>query len=178
MKFSGQLLKIRAVMFLFMMFLGLTLVASPASAVCKQKTTGYFQLLQRGGTFTPTAPKGQGKSQITQPLTNLRGRPQSGRAVVLNRKKGNCLACHIINRLAQEPFHGEVGPNLSSVGRKFTEGQLRQFMVDSRVFNPRTLMPSYFIKTGLVNVIKKHKNKTILTAQEIEDVVAYLQTLK
>ena len=173
MKFSGKLLRSLTVA-----LLGTVLLASPALAVCKQKTTGYFRLLQRGGTFLPTAPKGKGSSQIIQPLTRRRGQPERGRKVILNRKKGNCLACHIINVLKEQPFHGEVGPNLSSVGRKFTEGQLRQFIVDSRVFNPRTLMPSYFIKTGLVNVIKKHRGKTILTAQEIEDVVAFLKTMR
>ncbi len=173
MKILGKPLQILSVA-----FLGAAFLSAPVMAVCKQKTTGYFKLLQRGGTFIPTAPKGKGGSQITQPLTNLRGRAANGKEVILNRKKGNCLACHILRPLDSVPFHGEVGPNLSTVGRKYNEGQLRQFIVDSRVFNPRTLMPSYFIKTGLVNVIKKHRGKTILTAQEIEDVVAYLKILK
>ncbi len=173
MKFSGKSLQL-----LLVVLFGSVFLSTSAFAVCKQKTTGYFRLLQRGGTFIPTAPKGQGTSQIIQPLTRRRGQPERGRKVILNRKKGNCLACHIINVLKEQPFHGEVGPNLSSVGRKYTEGQLRQFVVDSRVFNPRTLMPSYFVKTGLVNVLKKYRGHTVLTAQEVEDVVAFLKTMR
>lgn len=157
----------------------------PAQAVCKKKTSGYFKILRSAGGaggiaigLAPAFSNAGNVQQINRSLTGRPGNAQRGRAVLLDRKKGNCLACHRINSLTQEPFHGEVGPRLSSVGRKYTDGQLRQFVVDSRVFNPRTLMPAYYIRTGLKRVSKKHRGKTILTAQEVEDLVAYMKTLR
>ena len=139
--------------------LATTMTTSPAFAVCKKKTTGYFQLLETANA-APAARAALGNlKQIANSLTSQPGNADRGRAIVIDRKKGNCLACHRVAVLKKELFHGEIGPRLDGVGRKYSDGQLRQFLVDSRVFNPRTLMPSFYIKTGFNRVMPKFRGK-------------------
>jgi sulfur-oxidizing protein SoxX len=109
-------------------------------------------------------------------LTGVPGDPVKGKKLAINRKKGNCLACHQMP-IPEQQFHGEVGPNLSGVGNRLTEAELRLRMVNSKAINPDTLMPA-FHKVALNRVLKKFKGKTILGAQEIEDIIAYLITIK
>ncbi len=114
---------------------------------------------------------------ISAPLTGKAGDPGNGRKVAINRKKGNCLACHAMP-VPEQQFHGEVGPSLEGVGDRYTADELRLRLVDSKVLNPDTIMPSFYKTSGLNRVMKKFEGKTILSAQEVEDVVAYLVTLK
>lgn len=114
---------------------------------------------------------------IPKPLTAKRGDPVRGRAVAINRKQGNCLACHILP-IPEQPFHGEVGPDLSQVAGVYGEGELRLRVVNPKVVNPDTIMPAFYRTDGLNRVMKKFHGKTILSAQQVEDVVAYLLTLK
>lgn len=114
---------------------------------------------------------------IPVPLTAEPGDPERGRAVAINRKQGNCLACHIMP-IPEQPFHGEVGPDLSEVASAYSEGELRLRIVDSKVLNPDTIMPAFYRSDGLNRVMKKFQGKTVLTAQQVEDIVAYLLTLK
>jgi sulfur-oxidizing protein SoxX len=109
-------------------------------------------------------------------LTGVPGDPVKGRKLAINRKKGNCLACHQMP-IPEQQFHGEVGPDLSDVGNRLTEAELRLRMVNSKAINADTLMPA-FHKVALNRVLKKFKGKTILGAQEIEDIIAYLVTIK
>ncbi|MCK5546847.1 MAG: sulfur oxidation c-type cytochrome SoxX [Rhodospirillaceae bacterium] len=113
---------------------------------------------------------------IPQSLTGKAGDPVAGRKTAINRKKGNCLACHVMP-IPEQQFHGLIGPTLDDTGDRFTEAELRMRMVDSKVFDESTMMPSFY-KTGQHMVLKKFVGKTILSAQEVEDVVAYLMTLK
>ncbi|MGE5503833.1 MAG: sulfur oxidation c-type cytochrome SoxX [Actinomycetota bacterium] len=108
------------------------------------------------------------------PLTNDKGDPARGRIAVI--KKGNCLACHIMP-IPEEPDHGDVGPPLEGVGSRLTPAELRMRIVDPKVLNPDTIMPSFY-KRDLNRVAKEWEGKTILDAQDVEDVVAYLSTLK
>lgn len=114
---------------------------------------------------------------IAQSLTGKKGDPISGRKVVINRRLGNCLACHTMP-IPEQSFQGKIGPNLAGVASRYKEGQLRLRIVNPKVVNPETFMPAYYRTKGLHRVQKKWRGKTILSAQQVEDVVAYLMTLR
>ncbi len=114
---------------------------------------------------------------IPEPLTDQPGDPVKGREVAINRKKGNCLACHNMP-IPEQSFHGETGPDLNGVGGRYEIGELRLRVVNPKVINPDTMMPAYYRADGYHRVAKKFQGKTILSAQEVEDLLAYLMTLK
>lgn len=114
---------------------------------------------------------------IPQALTDTPGDPVMGRKWAINRKLGNCLSCHQMP-IPEEQFHGETGPALYGVGDAYTEGELRLRIVDPKAVNPYSMMPGFYRTEGLHRVRKGFENKTILTAQQVEDIVAYLMTLK
>ncbi|NKC11635.1 MAG: sulfur oxidation c-type cytochrome SoxX [Gammaproteobacteria bacterium] len=114
---------------------------------------------------------------IDSALTDTPGDAKKGKAVAINRKKGNCLACHTMP-IPEQPFHGALAPPLAGIGARYSAGQIRLRVVDPRQVNPVTLMPAFYKTAGLHRVAKKFQGKPILTAQEVEDVVAYLVTLK
>ena len=110
-------------------------------------------------------------------LTGARGDPARGRAIVANRQLGLCLLCHS-GPFPEERFQGDLAPSLAGAGTRLSEAQLRMRMVDSRTLNPGTLMPSYHRTKGLTRVAPAFRGKPLLTAGQIEDVVAFLGTLK
>ncbi|MEM9630413.1 MAG: sulfur oxidation c-type cytochrome SoxX [Pseudomonadota bacterium] len=117
--------------------------------------------------------------ELQQSLTGAKGDPTAGRDTFADRKKGNCLACHANADLNNLLFHGEVGPGLDGVADRWSEAQLRAILVNSKdVFGEQTIMPGFYTLRLGMNVAKDHNGKTILSAQEVEDVVAYLMTLK
>lgn len=116
-------------------------------------------------------------NSIPQSLTGQPGDPENGRQVAIHRQKGNCLACHAMP-MPDQPFHGQVGPDLKGVGSRFDAGELRLRIVNPKYANPDTIMPAFYWTEGLHRVHKKFDGKPMLTAQEVEDVVAYLATLK
>lgn len=105
------------------------------------------------------------------------GDPLRGRAIVANRQVGLCLLCHT-GPISEERFQGNLAPDLQGAGQRWSAAQLRLRIVDASQFNPATIMPSYYKTEGLNRVAASYQDKTILTAQQIEDVVAWLQTLK
>ena len=113
---------------------------------------------------------------IPQSLTGKAGDAANGRKLAYNRKKGNCLACHVMP-IPEQQFHGTIGPALDGVGSNLNSAELRMRMVDAQAINPDSVMPAFY-KTGQVRVMKKFVGKTILQPQEIEDIIAYLTTLK
>lgn len=113
---------------------------------------------------------------IKQPLTDKPGDAANGRKLAINRKKGNCLACHVMP-ISEQQFHGETAPTLYGVANRLSEGELRMQVVNSKVVNDSTMMPSFYRVSGYNRPNKKFAGKTILSAQEVEDVVAYLLTL-
>ncbi len=117
------------------------------------------------------------ESSIPKSLTGKAGNAKKGRALSINRKKGNCLACHVMP-IPEQPFHGNIGPDLKGVGARYEAGELRLRVVDPKVLNEDTIMPSFYKNTGFHRVLKKFKGKSVLAAQEVEDILAYLQTLK
>ena len=116
---------------------------------------------------------------LDTPLTDKAGNPEEGRVIFANRKLGNCLACHTVKSLIdEEQFHGEVGPPLDGVADVYSVGEIRARIVDPKTELPDTIMPSFYRIGGTNRTAEKFKNKTILSAQQVEDVIAYLQTLK
>lgn len=118
------------------------------------------------------------ETRIPEPLTGKPGDPDRGRETFINRKLGNCLGCHAVTALEAEPFHGEVGPPLDGVADRYEEGELRLQVVNAKIVNPDTIMPGFYVNKGLHRVAGDFQGKTILTAEEVEDIVAYLMTLK
>ncbi|MCV9936189.1 sulfur oxidation c-type cytochrome SoxX [Boseaceae bacterium BT-24-1] len=114
---------------------------------------------------------------IPAPLGGKIGDLKRGRALVLDRTQGNCLICHQVPE-PNEPFQGTIGPGLAGVGARLDTGQLRLRLIDAGLLNPQTVMPPYFRIEGLRDVAPAFRDRPALTAQEIEDVVAYLASLR
>jgi len=117
------------------------------------------------------------EDSIPKSLTGARGDPVRGRAIVTNRQVGLCLLCHS-GPFPEEPFQGNLGPDLAGAGKRWSEGQLRLRIVDSSRINPATIMPAYHRTDGLSRVAPAWRGKPVLSAEQIEDVVAFLTTLK
>lgn len=115
---------------------------------------------------------------IEKSLTGTPGDVGKGKKAAINRKKGNCMACHKVSVLSDVPYHGDVAPTLDGVAERYTSSQLRMMIVDQKKYFPDTIMPAMYRKAGLHRVQKKWQGKTILSAQEVEDVLAFLLTLK
>lgn len=116
-------------------------------------------------------------ASLDTPLTTTPGDAARGRAIVASRQQGLCLLCHQAP-IAEERFQGDVAGNLAGAGSRWTAGQLRQRIVDSRRLNPDSLMPAFHRSTGLWRVAPALAGQPLLNAQQVEDVVAWLQTLK
>ena len=113
---------------------------------------------------------------IPASLTGAKGDPARGRAIVANRQVGLCLLCHS-GPFPEERFQGDLAPDLRNSAR-LTEGEIRQRIVDPTKVNPQSIMPAYYRTEGLERVAPAYRGKTVLTAEQIEDIVAYLSTLK
>ncbi|GLT08502.1 sulfur oxidation c-type cytochrome SoxX [Sulfitobacter porphyrae] len=122
---------------------------------------------------------------IATSLTGTPGDPAEGRDIVGNKKKGNCVACHQVSDLAEIPFHGEIGPMLDGAGDRWSEAELRGIVANAKVMFEDSMMPSFYKTEGFIRPGNAYTGEAaddtfgpILTAQQIEDVVAYLATLK
>ena len=112
-------------------------------------------------------------------VSGAEGDPAEGRKVFADRGLGNCLACHAISDQADQLFHGEVGPPLDGVADRWSVAELRAIVVNSKeALSPETIMPGFYSLNVGADVRKDLVGKTILTAQQVEDVVAYLATIK
>lgn len=114
-------------------------------------------------------------------LTSTPGDATRGRAIVANRQVGLCLLCHT-GPFPEERFQGNLAPDLSGAGARWSEGQLRLRIIDARLSNPQTIMPPYYQSDPQSDATNRvgaaWQGKPILAAQQIEDVVTFLQTLK
>jgi sulfur-oxidizing protein SoxX len=121
----------------------------------------------------------EARDAMDQSLTGQAGDPVRGRAIASDARKGNCIICHAmpIPELSSDAF-GNIGPSLAGIGSRLSAPELRQRIVDPRVLSPDTVMPPYFVTTGLTRVQTAYVGKTILSAQEVEDLLAYLASLK
>ena len=114
---------------------------------------------------------------IPEPIGGIAGDAGRGRTLMLGREAANCVLCHAL----PEPgvrFSGDLGPPLGGVARTLSVAQLRLRVVDSMRVNPTTIMPSYYRIEGLDRVAGAYRGKPILAAEQVEDLVAYLATLK
>ena len=143
---------------------------------------GSLAILMCGASFAAeTAPD---KVQFVEgtveaSLTGKTGDPAAGRKWFAGRKLGNCLACHQTTDLNELPFHGEVGPPMDGVADRYEVAELRAILVNSKeVFGDETIMPGFYSHQAGVRVAEKFQGKTILNAQQVEDIIAYLTTLK
>jgi len=118
-----------------------------------------------------------GQDAIRESLTGAKGDPVRGRAIVASRQVGLCLLCHS-GPFPEERFQGNLAPDLRGAGARWSEGQLRLRIVDSSRINPATIMPAYHRSEGLVRVAPAWRGKPVLSAEQIEDVVAFLMTLR
>jgi sulfur-oxidizing protein SoxX len=117
-----------------------------------------------------------GQDAMPDSLTGARGDPARGRAIVTSRQVGLCLLCHS-GPFPEERFQGDLAPDLRGAGARWSEGQLRPRIVDSSRINPATIMPAYHRTEGLARVAPAWRGKPVLSAEQIEDVVAFLTTL-
>lgn len=117
---------------------------------------------------------------INQPLGELKGDAARGRALVASRPQGLCLLCHAAP-IPEERQQGNLAPDLAGVGQRLSEGQLRLRLVAPQAVNPHTIMPAYYRAgpdAGLQRVSREFEGRPVLEAQQIEDIVTYLRTLK
>ena len=115
---------------------------------------------------------------IPRPLPGAAaGSAERGRALLVERGAANCLLCHAFPDPALR-IAGNVGPSLAGVGGKFSAAQLRLRIVDIQKITPNAVMPSYYRVDDLDRVAREHRGKPILDGQQVEDLVAYLETLK
>ena len=112
-----------------------------------------------------------------EPLTHAPGKAEIGQTIFADREVGHCVLCHQVKGLAV-PFQGNLGPDLSSVGTRLTNGQIRLRIMDASLLNPRTVMPPYYRTHGLHQVLDEQVGKTVLSGQQIEHLVAYLAGLE
>jgi sulfur-oxidizing protein SoxX len=117
-------------------------------------------------------------------LSGTAGDPVAGREIMVARGKGNCIACHAVTELTDHPFHGEVGPMLDGAGDRWTAEELRGLVANAKLTFEGTVMPAFYKTSGFNRPGDAYTGKAaegdltpLLTAQEVEDVVAYLQTL-
>ena len=115
---------------------------------------------------------------LPKSLTSAPGSADAGQQVFLNRTLGNCLACHQVSSLKSEEFHGQVGPSLDGVASRYSEAQLRLIVANPKLIFADTVMPAFYRNEGLNRVRPEFVGKSILTAAQVEDVVAFLETLK
>jgi len=116
--------------------------------------------------------------RVENPLTSEAPDPFRGLEVFVNRKLGNCVACHTNFDVAAMQFLGEIGPNLDWIGDRYTEAEIRAILVDSKmVLGSGTVMPAFYTSRESFRTLEAFKGKTILTALQVEDVVAYLSSL-
>ena len=123
-----------------------------------------------------------GHDALPESLTGAKGDPARGRAIVASRQVGLCLLCHS-GPFPEERFQGNLAPDLKGAGSRLSEGQLRLKIVDPGRVNPATIMPAYHRiealgTEGLVRVAPAYRGKPVLSAEQVEDVVAFLMTLR
>jgi L-cysteine S-thiosulfotransferase len=147
-----------------------------AAALVVAAAAGAFAAVAVAGAVAVMPSAAHAHEAIPRSLTGAAGDPARGRAIVTNRQVGMCLLCHT-GPFPEERFQGNLAPDLAGAGRRWSEGELRLRIVDSRRIDAATIMPAYHRTEGLVRVAPAWRGKPILSADQVEDVVAFLMTL-
>lgn len=141
--------------------------------------------LAMAGEMAPADVKFDDYGAVAQSLTGVPGDPAEGRKVLAAKSLGNCVACHQISEMSDVPFQGEVGPSLDGTGSRWDEAGLRGIVVNAKMTFDGSVMPAFYKNSGYIRPGDAYTGKaapadlsTLLTAQQVEDVVAYLMTLK
>jgi L-cysteine S-thiosulfotransferase len=137
------------------------------SGECKRKKAGFYLV---DTDFAGPHRLSVSLQGLPTSLTGVPGDIERGRDVFANRQKGDCISCHKLSTLSIAG-QGGIGPALDGIARKYNEGQLRQVVMEPKAIFPDTMMPSYYRAPGSAEA-------SVLTAVEIEDLVAYMTTLK
>lgn len=145
-----------------------TILAVAAGAATANDATG----IEDGGLVPYAVVDGR----IPEPLGGLAGDAARGREIAAGRE-GNCLACHHMP-IPEQQFHGDVGPDLHGVGSRLDAGEMRLRLVDPKRIGADSIMPAFYVVDRLRRVAPQYRGQPILSAQQIEDVVAYLRTLR
>ncbi len=141
--------------------------ASAYGAECTRKTAGFY--LEEMDASRPHK-LSRSLQNLPGSLTGVPGNAEHGRDLLIGAQKGGCISCHRVGTLSPAIAQGSIGPALDGIGSKYDDGQLRQVLLQPRAYFPETIMPSYYRAEG--------SEASVLTAAEIEDLVAYLGTLK
>ncbi|WP_299351366.1 sulfur oxidation c-type cytochrome SoxX [uncultured Shimia sp.] len=138
-----------------------------------------------GGKVAPADVTFTEDGAVQASLSGMAGDPTNGAKIMKTKSQGNCIACHEVTALNDAPFHGEVGPMLDGVADRWNEAELRGILSDAKRTYDGTVMPAYYKVDGFTRPGKAYTGKApdgpldpLLSAQEIEDVVAFLMTLK
>ena len=123
---------------------------------------------------------------VSVALVSQAGNPEEGKTIMVTRGKGNCIACHQVTALDDFAFHGEVGPSLDGVADRWSEAELRGIVSNAKMTFEGTIMPAFFKNSGYIRpgigytgkAAAPEDLKPILSGQEVENVIAYLLTLK
>lgn len=141
--------------------------------------------MSQAGEVAPKDVKFTEDGAIAESLTGVAGDAANGAIIAGTKSKGNCVACHQVTALADVPFHGEIGPMLDGAGERWSEAELRGLVANAKMTFEGTMMPAFYKVDGFIRPGDAYTGKAgaeplppILTAQEIEDVVAFLATLK
>jgi len=153
----------------------------------KRTTLTLAALVFAGAGWAETAPENVAfvDGAVAESLTGVAGSPQDGATVISTRSMGNCVACHKVAALPTVDFQGNIGPALDGAGDRWSEAQLRGIVSNAKMMFDGSMMPSFYKTTGYIRPGNAYTGKAakeplppLLTAQQIEDVVSYLLTLK
>jgi len=147
---------------------------------------GAVALVAGGAALAETAPKDvkYEDGAVETSLTGTPGDPAKGREIVGTKSLGNCVACHKISEMSDIAWHGEIGPPLDGAADRWSEAELRGIVANAKIMFPDSMMPSFYKDSGYIRPGDAFTGKAakeitpLLTAQQVEDVVAYLSTLK
>jgi sulfur-oxidizing protein SoxX len=155
-------------LFAFCLATSTALVAPAAAqtAQCKPKTAGFFQQFREFSTPRLSV----ALQSLPQSLTGQPGNAGNGRAVFSDPQKGDCVSCHRVTSLSGTQQQGALGPTLDGVAAKYSDAQLRLWLVNPKAYAPKTIMPSYHKVGG-------QPGQSVLAATEVEDLIAYMKTL-